>query len=111
MNIGSTAQRRNCRRTSSRRDYQIRNVNSDAHYKFTPERDSTKHRLRPKRAIGYNSRVHIVGRVILKRDRDGPVRDGNPWIFSQAIAKKQPTELAAGDGVEVFDFGGKRVTE
>jgi 23S rRNA (cytosine1962-C5)-methyltransferase len=51
----------------------------------------------------------MAGRIILKKDRDGPVRGGNPWIFSQAIARAEPRELAAGDGVEVFDFGGERL--
>jgi 23S rRNA (cytosine1962-C5)-methyltransferase len=53
--------------------------------------------------------VKIAGRIVLKKDRDGPVRGGNPWIFSQAIARAEPRELAAGDGVEVFDFGGERL--
>jgi 23S rRNA (cytosine1962-C5)-methyltransferase len=53
--------------------------------------------------------VKIAGRVVLKKDRDGPVRGGNPWIFSQAIAKVQPAELAPGDGVEVFDIAGQRL--
>jgi 23S rRNA (cytosine1962-C5)-methyltransferase len=53
--------------------------------------------------------VNIAGRIILKKDRDGPVRGGNPWIFSQAVARVEPSELAAGDGVEVFDFGGERL--
>jgi 23S rRNA (cytosine1962-C5)-methyltransferase len=53
--------------------------------------------------------VKLAGRIVLKQDRDGPVRGGNPWIFSQAIAQVEPHELAAGDGVEVFDFGGERL--
>jgi 23S rRNA (cytosine1962-C5)-methyltransferase len=53
--------------------------------------------------------VKIAGRIVLKKDRDGPVRGGNPWIFSQAIARVEPRELAAGNGVEVFDFGGERL--
>lgn len=48
----------------------------------------------------------IAGRVFLKKGRDGPVRGGNPWIFSQAIARVEPLELAAGDGVEIRDAGG-----
>jgi 23S rRNA (cytosine1962-C5)-methyltransferase len=53
--------------------------------------------------------VKIAGRVILKKDRDGPVRGGNPWIFSQAIARTEPAELAPGEGVEVFDMAGERL--
>ena len=53
--------------------------------------------------------MKIAGRAVLKKDRDGPVRGGNPWIFSQAIARVEPAELAAGDGVEVFDNGGERL--
>jgi 23S rRNA (cytosine1962-C5)-methyltransferase len=53
--------------------------------------------------------VKIAGRVVLKKDRDGPVRGGNPWIFSGAIARVEPAELAAGDGVEVFDIAGDRL--
>ncbi|MBV8056643.1 MAG: 23S rRNA (cytosine(1962)-C(5))-methyltransferase RlmI, partial [Deltaproteobacteria bacterium] len=53
--------------------------------------------------------MKIAGRAILKKDRDGPVRGGNPWIFSQAIARVEPAELAAGDGVEVFDIAGERL--
>jgi hypothetical protein len=26
-----------------------------------------------------------IARAVLKRGREGPVRGGNPWIFSQAI--------------------------
>ncbi len=53
--------------------------------------------------------MKIAGRVILKKDRDGPVRGGNPWIFSQAIARLEPAELAPGDGVRVFDIAGDRL--
>lgn len=53
--------------------------------------------------------MKIAGRVFIKKDRDGLVRGGNPWIFSQAIAKIEPAELVAGDGVEVFDIGGERL--
>jgi 23S rRNA (cytosine1962-C5)-methyltransferase len=53
--------------------------------------------------------VKIAGRIVLKQDRDGPVRGGNPWIFSQAIARAEPRQLAPGDGVEVFNFGGERL--
>jgi 23S rRNA (cytosine1962-C5)-methyltransferase len=53
--------------------------------------------------------MKIAGRAVLKKDRDGPVRGGNPWVFSQAIARVEPAELAAGDGVEVFDIAGERL--
>jgi 23S rRNA (cytosine1962-C5)-methyltransferase len=51
--------------------------------------------------------VKIAGRVVLKQNRDRPVRGGNPWIFSQALARVEPAELAPGDGVAVFDNAGK----
>jgi 23S rRNA (cytosine1962-C5)-methyltransferase len=44
-----------------------------------------------------------LARVILKRGREGPVRGGNPWIFSQAIAQIEPATVAAGDLVAVHD--------
>jgi 23S rRNA (cytosine1962-C5)-methyltransferase len=50
--------------------------------------------------------MHLRGRIILKPGRDGPVRGGNPWIFSQAIARAEPADLVPGDGVEVRDAGG-----
>src|SRR6516225_3337868 len=53
--------------------------------------------------------MKIAGRVVLKKDRDGPVRGGNPWVFSQAIARVEPADLAAGDGVEVFDIARERL--
>jgi 23S rRNA (cytosine1962-C5)-methyltransferase len=53
--------------------------------------------------------MKISGRVVLKNGRDGPVRGGNPWIFSQAIARVEPANLAAGDGIEVFDIAGDRL--
>ena len=40
--------------------------------------------------------MNIAGKIFLKRERDGPVRGGNPWIFSQAIARVEPLGLAAG---------------
>jgi 23S rRNA (cytosine1962-C5)-methyltransferase len=48
----------------------------------------------------------IAGRVYLRKGRDGPVRSGNPWIFSQAIARLEPPELLPGDGVEILDTQG-----
>jgi 23S rRNA (cytosine1962-C5)-methyltransferase len=50
--------------------------------------------------------VRLHGRIVLKGGRDGPVRGGNPWIFSQAIARAEPPDLAAGDGVDVCDAAG-----
>jgi 23S rRNA (cytosine1962-C5)-methyltransferase len=48
-----------------------------------------------------------AGRIFLRTGRDGPVRGGNPWIFSQAIARVEPIGLAAGAAmVEVRDSGG-----
>ena len=44
-----------------------------------------------------------LARVILKRGREGPVRGGNPWIFSQAIARIEPTAVDAGAIVAVQD--------
>jgi 23S rRNA (cytosine1962-C5)-methyltransferase len=46
------------------------------------------------------------GRVFLRAGREGPVRGGNPWIFSQAIARVEPPGLEAGAVVEVRDCGG-----
>ncbi len=45
-------------------------------------------------------------RVILKRGRDGPVRGGNPWIFSQAIDRIEPASPEAGAVVTVHDAAG-----
>lgn len=50
--------------------------------------------------------IPVTGRIFLKAGRDGPVRGGNPWIFSQAIARAEPSGLAPGDWVEVRDAGG-----
>jgi len=44
-----------------------------------------------------------LARVILKRGREGPVRGGNPWIFSQAIARLEPAAVEAGALVAVHD--------
>jgi 23S rRNA (cytosine1962-C5)-methyltransferase len=55
------------------------------------------------------SPIAIAGRIFLKAGRDGPVRGGNPWIFSQAIARVEPPALQAGDWVEVRDAGGDMV--
>jgi 23S rRNA (cytosine1962-C5)-methyltransferase len=45
-------------------------------------------------------------RIILKRGREGPVRGGNPWIFSQAIERVEPAEVEAGEIVAVHDHAG-----
>ncbi|MBF6559914.1 MAG: class I SAM-dependent rRNA methyltransferase [Candidatus Binataceae bacterium] len=50
--------------------------------------------------------MKIDGRAVLKAGRDGPVRGGNPWIFSQAIARLEPSAMRAGDLVEVDDSTG-----
>jgi 23S rRNA (cytosine1962-C5)-methyltransferase len=44
-----------------------------------------------------------LARVILKRGREGPVRGGNPWIFSQAIDRIEPPSPEAGALVAVYD--------
>jgi 23S rRNA (cytosine1962-C5)-methyltransferase len=44
-----------------------------------------------------------LARIILKRGREGPVRGGNPWIFSQAIARVEPAAVEAGAIVAVHD--------
>ena len=53
--------------------------------------------------------MKIAGRVVLNKDRDGPVRGGNPWIFSQALESVRPTKLAPGATVEVFNHAGERL--
>src|SRR5262245_63527965 len=47
--------------------------------------------------------------IYLRTGRDGPVRGGNPWIFSQAIARVDPANLAAGARVKVCDGGGELI--
>ncbi|HEV2170789.1 MAG TPA: hypothetical protein VGR40_07565, partial [Candidatus Binatus sp.] len=47
-----------------------------------------------------------IARAYLKKDRDRPVRGGNPWIFSQAIGRIEPAEVEPGAQCEVFDAGG-----
>jgi 23S rRNA (cytosine1962-C5)-methyltransferase len=47
-----------------------------------------------------------LARVILKRGREGPVRGGNPWIFSQAIDRIDPPSPEAGALVTVHDAAG-----
>jgi 23S rRNA (cytosine1962-C5)-methyltransferase len=43
---------------------------------------------------------------VLKRGREGPVRGGNPWIFSQAIERIEPPSPEAGAIVTVHDATG-----
>ncbi len=50
--------------------------------------------------------MQLRGRIYLKAGRDGPIRGGNPWIFSRAIGRVEPDGLAAGEGVEVCDASG-----
>jgi len=45
-------------------------------------------------------------RATLKRGREGPVRGGNPWIFSQAIDRIEPPSPEAGAPVAVHDAAG-----
>jgi 23S rRNA (cytosine1962-C5)-methyltransferase len=47
-----------------------------------------------------------LARVVLKRGREGPVRGGNPWIFSQAIERIEPPSPEAGALVTVHDAAG-----
>jgi len=61
------------------------------------------------RALAAAPAIAIAGCIFLKPGRDGPVRGGNPWIFSQAIARVEPVALQAGDWVEVRDAGGDAV--
>jgi len=56
--------------------------------------------------VADNDNAAVAGRVILKAGRDGPVRGGNPWIFSQAIARTDPSNLPAGAAVQVRDSDG-----
>jgi 23S rRNA (cytosine1962-C5)-methyltransferase len=45
--------------------------------------------------------------VILKKGREGPLRGMNPWIFSQAIERVDPTPPEPGAAVEVRDYRGE----
>ena len=53
-----------------------------------------------------HSQHPATARVILKRGREGPVRGGNPWIFSQAIDRIEPPSPEAGALVTVHDASG-----
>jgi 23S rRNA (cytosine1962-C5)-methyltransferase len=46
------------------------------------------------------------GRVFLKKGREGPVRGGNPWVFSQAIDRVEPAAIEPGARVWVIDAAG-----
>jgi 23S rRNA (cytosine1962-C5)-methyltransferase len=48
----------------------------------------------------------MTARVLLKKGREGPVRGGNPWIFSQAIDRVEPAALEPGARVWVLDAAG-----
>jgi 23S rRNA (cytosine1962-C5)-methyltransferase len=49
------------------------------------------------------------GRVFLKKGRDGPIRGGNPWVFSQAIDRVEPGALEPGVRVWVLDAAGATI--
>jgi 23S rRNA (cytosine1962-C5)-methyltransferase len=53
-----------------------------------------------------HSQYTVTARAILKRGREGPVRGGNPWIFSQAIDRIEPPAPEAGAPVTVHDAAG-----
>jgi 23S rRNA (cytosine1962-C5)-methyltransferase len=53
-----------------------------------------------------HSQDPVIARAILKRGREGPVRGGNPWIFSQAIERIEPASVEAGGLVSVHDASG-----
>src|SRR5260370_36470694 len=53
-----------------------------------------------------HSQDPVIARAILKRGREGPVRGGNPWIFSQAIERIEPASVEAGRLVSVHDASG-----
>src|SRR5271156_396670 len=48
----------------------------------------------------------VAARAFLKRGREGPVRGGNPWIFSQAIERIEPPSPQAGSLVTVHEASG-----
>ena len=56
-----------------------------------------------------NLPMTTAGRIFLKPGRDGPVRGGNPWIFSQALARVEPAAMQPGEWVQVLDAGGDAV--
>jgi 23S rRNA (cytosine1962-C5)-methyltransferase len=48
----------------------------------------------------------MPGRVFIKKGREGPVRGGNPWVFSQAIDRVEPAAIEPGARVWVLDSAG-----
>jgi 23S rRNA (cytosine1962-C5)-methyltransferase len=50
-----------------------------------------------------------IAKAILKKGREGPVRGGNPWIFSQAIERFEPAAPEPGATVEVRETTGSLV--
>jgi 23S rRNA (cytosine1962-C5)-methyltransferase len=62
--------------------------------------------MSPNHSNAEDAGAAAAARVLLRTGRDGPVRGGNPWIFSQAIARIDPAPPAAGEMVEVRDSGG-----
>jgi hypothetical protein len=46
------------------------------------------------------------GRLFLKKGREGPVRGGNPWVFSQAIDRVEPVAIEPGARAWVLDAAG-----
>jgi 23S rRNA (cytosine1962-C5)-methyltransferase len=46
------------------------------------------------------------GWVFLKKGREGPVRGGNPWVFSQAIDRVEPAAIEPGARVWILDSAG-----
>jgi 23S rRNA (cytosine1962-C5)-methyltransferase len=55
---------------------------------------------------GPGADLHEGARVILKPGREGPVRGRNPWIFSHAIERTEPSPLEPGSPVSVVDQRG-----
>ena len=49
----------------------------------------------------------LAGHVVLKRERDRPLHGGNPWIFSRAIDRVEPSELGSGSPVRILDWTGE----
>ena len=48
-------------------------------------------------------------KAFLKPGRDATVRGGNPWIFSGAVERTEPHNLAPGSPVEVHDASGSSI--
>jgi 23S rRNA (cytosine1962-C5)-methyltransferase len=47
--------------------------------------------------------------VFLKKGREGPVRGGNPWVFSRAIDRVEPVPIEPGARVWVLDAAGATI--